>query len=62
MVCGEDGFHVMNGGEAINLTTEANLICKTDWQADVVDLCPKAAPRPVPPPCCEKVSTIQNWD
>lgn len=43
----------MNGREAINLTTEPNLICKTDFENDDVDNCPR---RPDPPPrkvCCD---------
>ncbi|KAL7071035.1 hypothetical protein ACQ4LE_009843 [Meloidogyne hapla] len=53
LVCAQDGFHVMNGREAINLTTEPNLICKTDYENDDVDKCPR---RPDPPPrkvCCD---------
>lgn len=61
MVCSTDGFHVMNGGEAINLTTEANIICRGDWQADTVDLCPKGVYRPIPPPCCAKVIQVVNY-
>lgn len=51
-VCSQDGFHVMNGREAINLTTEANLICQTDYAHDVVDKCPRRLDRPARPPCC----------
>ncbi|RCN52637.1 leucine Rich repeat-containing domain protein [Ancylostoma caninum] len=54
MVCSQDGFHVMNGPQAINLTTEPNNICKTNWQEDSSDVCPKALSRPVPPPCCNR--------
>ncbi|CAK5049389.1 unnamed protein product [Meloidogyne enterolobii] len=53
LVCAQDGFHVMNGREAINLTTEPNLICKTDYENDDIDKCPR---RPDPPPrkvCCD---------
>ncbi|EPB69660.1 leucine Rich repeat-containing domain protein [Ancylostoma ceylanicum] len=41
MVCSQDGFHVMNGPQAINLTTEPNNICKTNWQEESPDVCPK---------------------
>ncbi|KIH69553.1 leucine Rich repeat-containing domain protein [Ancylostoma duodenale] len=54
MVCSQDGFHVMNGPQAINLTTEPNNICKTNWQEDSPEVCPKALSRPVPPPCCNR--------
>jgi hypothetical protein len=54
MVCSQDGFHVMNGREAINLTTEANLICNTDYVHDVNDSCPRRPVEgPVRQPCCE---------
>uniref|UniRef100_A0A915EDY7 Uncharacterized protein n=1 Tax=Ditylenchus dipsaci TaxID=166011 RepID=A0A915EDY7_9BILA len=52
MVCSQDGFHVMNGREAINLTTEANLICQTDYIHDVADKCPRRLERPARQPCC----------
>ncbi|VDK49177.1 unnamed protein product [Anisakis simplex] len=55
MVCSQDGFHVMNGREAINLTTEPNLICKSDYLTETKDLCPKkSVQRPQPPTCCNK--------
>ncbi|ETN69557.1 leucine Rich repeat-containing domain protein, partial [Necator americanus] len=41
MVCSQDGFHVMNGPQAINLTTEPNNICKTNWHDATPDVCPK---------------------
>ncbi|KAI1725771.1 leucine rich repeat domain-containing protein [Ditylenchus destructor] len=52
LVCSQDGFHVMNGREAINLTTEANLICQTDYIHDVTDKCPRRLDRPIRQPCC----------
>jgi len=52
LVCNQDGFHVMNGHEAINLTTEVNAICKTDYKNDIQDQCPKRPEKPVPVPCC----------
>ncbi|KHN82694.1 Leucine-rich repeat-containing protein 15 [Toxocara canis] len=55
MVCSQDGFHVMNGREAINLTTEPNLICKTDYMKDTKDVCPKGVEPPQPPPCCSRM-------
>ena len=57
MVCQQDGFHVMNGREAINLTTEANLICQTDYMHDQVDACPRRVERPVQKPCCHNSET-----
>ncbi|VDK38362.1 unnamed protein product, partial [Gongylonema pulchrum] len=54
MVCLQDGFHVMNGKEAINLTTEPNLICKTNYTNDMQDVCPKKVNVPQPPLCCSK--------
>uniref|UniRef100_A0A0K0D5P6 Leucine-rich repeat-containing protein let-4 n=1 Tax=Angiostrongylus cantonensis TaxID=6313 RepID=A0A0K0D5P6_ANGCA len=54
MVCSQDGFHVMNGPQAINLTNEANKICKTNWYEDTPNICPKTVPRPDPPPCCSR--------
>jgi len=54
MVCSQDGFHVMNGREAINLTTEANLICQTDYVHDTTDKCPRRPVEgPVRQPCCD---------
>ncbi|KAK0396388.1 hypothetical protein QR680_001701 [Steinernema hermaphroditum] len=53
MVCSQDGFHVMNGREAINLTTEPNLVCKTDYTHDIQDICPKKE-KPAPMPMCVK--------
>uniref|UniRef100_A0A914H1S9 Uncharacterized protein n=1 Tax=Globodera rostochiensis TaxID=31243 RepID=A0A914H1S9_GLORO len=58
LVCTQDGFHVMNGREAINLTTEANLICKTNYANDVKDQCPRKPEVPLRKPCCE--ATIQK--
>ncbi|CAD5216460.1 unnamed protein product [Bursaphelenchus okinawaensis] len=50
-VCKQDGFHVMNGREALNLTNEPNLICKAVPKAQ----CPQKGNRPTPPPCnCKK--------
>lgn len=43
MVCLQDGFHVMNGQQAINLTTEENRICKTNWREDPENVCPKVS-------------------
>lgn len=60
LVCTQDGFHVMNGREAINLTTEANLICKTDYANDVTDQCPRKAETPIRKGCCEG-KLGQNW-
>ena len=45
----------MNGNEAINLTTEPNIICKGDWKKLPKAVCPKEIPRPLPQPCCSKV-------
>uniref|UniRef100_A0A0N5B228 LRRCT domain-containing protein n=1 Tax=Strongyloides papillosus TaxID=174720 RepID=A0A0N5B228_STREA len=57
MVCSQDGFHVMNGHDAINLTTEPNNICKTEYNHDFIDICPKKISAPGPQPCCtQKVS------
>ncbi|VDK72944.1 unnamed protein product [Litomosoides sigmodontis] len=65
MVCLQDGFHVMNGKEAINLTTEPNLICQTNYTNDLEDVCPKNSEVPQPPLCClksmpkaDKISTL----
>ncbi|KAK6030712.1 leucine Rich repeat-containing domain protein, partial [Ostertagia ostertagi] len=41
MVCLQDGFHVMNGNQAINLTTEPNNICKTNWRDESDKVCLK---------------------
>ncbi|KJH41698.1 leucine Rich repeat-containing domain protein [Dictyocaulus viviparus] len=60
MVCSQDGFHVMNGPQAINLTNEANKICKTNWHEDTPNICPKALLRPEPPLCCNRKSTTTN--
>ncbi|MCP9266144.1 Leucine-rich repeat-containing protein let-4 [Dirofilaria immitis] len=54
MVCLQDGFHVMNGKEAINLTTEPNLICQTNYTNNLDDVCPKNGDAPQPPLCCLK--------
>ncbi|VDM13390.1 unnamed protein product [Wuchereria bancrofti] len=54
MVCLQDGFHVMNGKEAINLTTEPNLICQTNYTNNLEDICPKNSNVPQPPSCCLK--------
>lgn len=59
MVCNQDGFHVMNGHEAINLTTEANLICHTDYVHDLTDKCPTRKDMPVRPPCCQSQMRMQ---
>ena len=64
MVCSQDGFHVMNGKDAINLVNEPNLICKTDYTKDEKDICPKKGfERPVPASCCtvEKPGKINFW-
>ncbi|KAL3981941.1 Leucine rich repeat family protein [Acanthocheilonema viteae] len=65
MVCLQDGFHVMNGKEAINLTTEPNLICQTNYTNNLKDICPKNNDVPQPPLCClksmpkaDKISTL----
>lgn len=42
----------MNGHEAINLTTEANEICRKDFKNDIQDICPKRPEKPVVMPCC----------
>ena len=47
MVCTQDGFHVMNGNEFINLTTEANKICQGRWKEVTEDVCPKVAPNSI---------------
>ncbi|MFH4974125.1 hypothetical protein AB6A40_000834 [Gnathostoma spinigerum] len=61
MVCSQDGFHVMNGREAINLTTEPNLICKTDYLKDVKDDCPKGnSKKPQAPVCCSRTKKIKT--
>ncbi|CAI4233185.1 unnamed protein product [Auanema sp. JU1783] len=52
MVCTADGFHVMNGREAINLTTEPNLICKGNWRKPMDQTCAKKHTRPYHPVCC----------
>lgn len=57
-VCTQDGFHVMNGREAINLTTESNAICKTDYAHDVKDKCPQKIEKPPKPMCCNGVHGI----
>uniref|UniRef100_A0A0N5ATT6 Leucine-rich repeat-containing protein let-4 n=1 Tax=Syphacia muris TaxID=451379 RepID=A0A0N5ATT6_9BILA len=55
MVCSQDGFHVMNGRQAISLTSEPNLICKTDYTKDDKDVCPKKSfEKPKPSFCCER--------
>ncbi|VDK66810.1 unnamed protein product [Onchocerca ochengi] len=54
MVCLQDGFHVMNGKDAINLTTEPNLICQTNYTHNLEDVCPKNSNKPQPPLCCLK--------
>lgn len=59
LVCNQDGFHVMNGHEAINLTTEVNAICKTDFKNDINDQCPKRPARPAPTPCCSNKIGMQ---
>ena len=53
-VCSQDGFHVLNGQEAMNLTSEPNHICETDWANDNVDQCPRRKELPSPPPCCPR--------
>ncbi|KAE9553818.1 hypothetical protein FO519_002988 [Halicephalobus sp. NKZ332] len=59
-VCTQDGFHVLNGQEAINLTTEANVICHevsfvnntlTYLNGDT-DQCPRRKELPARQPCC----------
>lgn len=45
----------MNGREAINLTTEANVICKTDYAHDKTDKCPQKLNKPTKPMCCNDV-------
>lgn len=59
-VCTQDGFHVLNGQEAINLTTEANVICQqvsflnntvTYLNGDK-DQCPRRKELPARQPCC----------
>ncbi|VDN04552.1 unnamed protein product [Thelazia callipaeda] len=57
MVCLQDGFHVMNGNEAINLTTEPNLVCQTNYTNNVEDVCPKSNDSPQAQPCCSKSVT-----
>uniref|UniRef100_A0A915PUV6 Leucine-rich repeat-containing N-terminal plant-type domain-containing protein n=1 Tax=Setaria digitata TaxID=48799 RepID=A0A915PUV6_9BILA len=57
MVCLQDGFHVMNGKEAINLTTEPNLICQTNHTNNLEDICPKNSDAPQLPICCLKSTT-----
>uniref|UniRef100_A0A1I7YZ89 Leucine-rich repeat-containing protein let-4 n=1 Tax=Steinernema glaseri TaxID=37863 RepID=A0A1I7YZ89_9BILA len=59
MVCSQDGFHVMNGREAINLTTEPNLVCKTDYTHDMQDVCPKKG-KPAPAPICVKSAKYEE--
>ncbi|KAI6177317.1 hypothetical protein M3Y97_00893500 [Aphelenchoides bicaudatus] len=56
LVCNqEDGFHVMNGHEAINLTTEVNAICKTDYvSASKHHKCPTRTKTPERAVCCSK--------
>ncbi|CEF60732.1 Leucine-rich repeat and Leucine-rich repeat, typical subtype-containing protein [Strongyloides ratti] len=54
MVCSQDGFHVMNGHDAINLTTEPNNICKAEHNNDFIDICPKKISPPGPQACCIK--------
>lgn len=54
-MCSQDGFHVMNGREAINLTTEANAICQTDYVHDVKDKCPQKLEKTAKPMCCNAV-------
>uniref|UniRef100_A0AC35GAG2 Uncharacterized protein n=1 Tax=Panagrolaimus sp. PS1159 TaxID=55785 RepID=A0AC35GAG2_9BILA len=51
-VCTQDGFHVLNGQEAINLTSEANLICQSENVHDNTDQCPRRKELPSPQPCC----------
>jgi hypothetical protein len=51
-VCTQDGFHVLNGQEAINLTSEANLVCQKDFVHDNTDQCPRRKEQPTPQPCC----------
>ncbi|KAL3107834.1 hypothetical protein niasHT_017066 [Heterodera trifolii] len=53
LVCTQDGFHVMNGREAINLTTEANLICKTNYGNEVEDKCPRKSENVPWKGCCK---------
>jgi len=53
-VCSQDGFHVMNGRTAINLTNEPNFICKTDYTRLSPDQCPTRKERPPIAPCCSK--------
>ncbi|KAI6239150.1 Leucine Rich Repeat family protein [Aphelenchoides fujianensis] len=59
LVCNqEDGFHVMNGHEAINLTTEVNAICKTDYMSTLKNhKCPTRGSPPERPTCCNKNKT-----
>ncbi|PIO76111.1 leucine Rich repeat-containing domain protein [Teladorsagia circumcincta] len=56
MVCLQDGFHVMNGNQAINLTTEPNNICKTNWHDESDKVCSKATTSPVTLQCCKRNS------
>ncbi|CAD5222345.1 unnamed protein product [Bursaphelenchus xylophilus] len=53
LVCKQDGFHVMNGRDALNLTNEPNLICKTPTK----EQCPQKGNRPAPQVCnCKKAT------
>lgn len=42
----------MNGREAINLTTEANLICQTDYLHNTIDKCPRPIKKQIALTCC----------
>uniref|UniRef100_A0A8R1HH41 Uncharacterized protein n=1 Tax=Caenorhabditis japonica TaxID=281687 RepID=A0A8R1HH41_CAEJA len=60
MVCTTNGFHVLNAGEAINLTSEANNICKTNWQKKTENVCPKTRSRLVAPQCCSSNAPVNK--
>uniref|UniRef100_A0AC35U7R2 Leucine-rich repeat-containing protein let-4 n=1 Tax=Rhabditophanes sp. KR3021 TaxID=114890 RepID=A0AC35U7R2_9BILA len=54
MVCSQEGFHVMSGAEALSLNSEPNLVCKTDYNHDYIDVCPKKTTGPPRQPCCTR--------
>lgn len=63
-VCTQDGFHILDGQEAVNLTTEANYICQRVKISNNTiiyldggdkDQCPKRNELPIRQPCCLRV-------
>uniref|UniRef100_A0A914WNM6 Leucine-rich repeat-containing protein let-4 n=1 Tax=Plectus sambesii TaxID=2011161 RepID=A0A914WNM6_9BILA len=58
LVCSQDGYHIVQGGQAIHLLNEPNLVCQTDFTRDDKDVCPTRKDRPAPPPCCQALKNV----